>query len=133
MDLNGFSSTSIQPGNINLNDFAFSNIILASTSSGNDYKLPNANQLLQTFSIPNSEGKTITKVGDIWTKRYISQRTSDANLISCDASGSGSLIVKSNPDGKSLVTMCYLIWLTIEQPGDWSTLTGTYCIFGDAL
>jgi hypothetical protein len=131
MNVNGVSSTSIQPGPISLIDFSFSNIILAASSAGNDYKLPNASQLLQTFSVPSPNGKTIVNVGDIWTKRYISQRTSNVNVIPSDASGSGSLIVKSN-SGQSTVTMCYLIWLTVEQPGDWSTLTGTYSIFGDA-
>lgn len=146
MDLSGISSTTIQPGPIGLTDFAFSNIILAvptqsvrqtgisisAASSGSDYKLPNGGALLQTFSVPDPNGKSITKVGDVWAKRYISQRTSDVNVIPSDASGSGSLVVKSN-SGAPIVTMCYLMWLTVTQPGDWSTLTGTYLIFGDSL
>jgi hypothetical protein len=130
MDLSGISSTSVQPGPISLLDFAYSNIILASAAEGSDYKLPNADALLQTFSVRDATGKAITKVGDVWAKRYISQRTIDINLVPIDASGSGSVKIKSN-SGVPIVGMCYLLWITVNQPGDWSTLTGTYLIFGD--
>jgi hypothetical protein len=130
MDLSGISSTSVQPGPISLLDFAYSNIILTSAAEGSDYKLPNADALLQTFSVPDPTGRAITKVGDVWAKRYISQRTIDVNLVPSDASGSGSVVVKSN-SGVPIVGMCYLLWITVDQPGDWSTLTGTYLIFGD--
>jgi hypothetical protein len=130
MDLSGISSTSVQPGPISLLDFAYSNIILASAAEGSDYKLPNADALLQTFSVPDPTGKAITKVGDVWAKRYISQRTINVNLVPSDASGSGSVVVKSN-SGVPIVGMCYLLWITVTQPGDWNTLTGTYLIFGD--
>jgi hypothetical protein len=114
-----------------LTAFSFSNIILGSSTGSTSYTSPNAGLLLRRFSVADPTGKTITKVGDIWTKRYISQRTTNCSLSASDASGSGSLLIGNN-SGNPKATICHLIWLTVDQPGDWSTLTGTYQIFGDA-
>lgn len=130
MDLSSVSSITVQPGAIGLTAFSFSNIILEASAGSTAYTIPNGGALLQRFSVADPTGKSSAKPGDIWAKRYISTRSTDCTLSASDASGSGSLTLRSH-SSQPFVTMCYLMWLTVVQPGDWTTLSGTYQIFGD--